>query len=174
MVKDMFIRLLKNREIFAFCILLPFCISCEKNSIGLDQNTEMTALTGDTSVFIGNWTWIYSDHQYGFCDGDFFEEQLTPASENINFRIDFLPIGLIRFYRNESLFSEYRLRFNLFAQDGICSADSYHFGINLDNNDELDFFGCIDSDTALFYCFPGFIFQEEYGCEYYYNYFVKE
>ncbi len=128
-------------------------------------------LKDDKAIFIGTWNWVYTDHQYGWCDGDDFSEILTPVSENITFRLEFLEKGVVNFYENNQFSQKYRIKFVGFESYGESSA---HFGIDLDNEKESVFDGYIYQDTILLGGFSNFIFESQFGCEQYKNYFVRE
>ncbi|MBN4072572.1 hypothetical protein JYT74_00900, partial [Crocinitomix catalasitica] len=103
-----------------------------------------------------------------------WEETLTTMTEGIAFSIKFIENGTLFFYRNGSLISEYRIKMKIFEPGNNCGINvSYEFHIDLDNIDELNFGGCLNSDTLITGGFPGFHFQPEQGCESYTNYFIK-
>lgn len=168
-------RLLNNELIIM--VMMYFIVSCKKdNQFGTDQNIVMTPLTGDTAVMIGKWNWIYSDHAYGWCDGDNWSEVVDPSTEGVNFSIRFLKEGMVYLYKNDSLIAEHRIVFRDFSSDSpLCETvvgSGYY--IYLDGLVEKGMSGCIDYDTLMRTSFIGFFLQEQTGCGYYNNFFVKE
>jgi len=144
-------------------------VTCKKQEQLKDE------LTGDKSILIGSWEWIYSDHYFGWCEGNDWEETLTPFSENVTFSLQLTEAGMVYYYYNNKLISEYRIKFVQFENSNQCLlSNAYFLGIDLNNNESLNFNGCVNSDTLRLGSFSGFIFQSVPGCENYRNFFIKQ
>lgn len=167
-------RVFKTKLVFIQVIVGLFLIySCEKKQIEFVkyENTSKDILSGDTAIFVGTWNWIYSDHEYGWCDNQNYYEYLNPSAESTSFNIRFYEQGFLNYFKNDTLINHFRISFQYF--DFINQSNCNHFAIDMDGFDDLSFSGCIESDTLKCYA-PGFLFFEEAGCEQYINYFVKE
>ncbi len=163
---------LSKHNFIIFCGILFIGICCK--SCKKDYPIEKNSLNGDTSIFVGTWNWIYSEHDYGWCDPPSSFETITPFSSGSTFQIRFLENGVIRLFKNGSLVSEYRIYVSYFQADNVCSmTNSLHFGISFNNDQDSEFFGCVNSDTLASGCFPGFLYQAVPGCESFSNYFIK-
>ncbi len=135
-------------------------------------------LFGDKSVLIGTWKWIYSEHEFDFCDGDpNYTITVTPDSEGVIFSIKFYENGTVKFYENNHFLSKHRLVFT--SEANICYGElsGYKsFVASLDNKTEdanADFFGCFDGNNLVIK--KGFPFDIiKIGCENYTSYFVRE
>lgn len=168
----MSIKLLKHSLTF---IVPVFALAVFSNSCKKEYPIEKNSLFGDTSIFVGTWTWSYSEHDYNWCNPPSNFETITSLSVGITFKIKFLENGIIKFYKNDVLMSEYRTYMTYFKSDEVCSiSNSFHFGISFNDSIGSSFFGCISADTIATGCFPGFLYQPVPGCESYSNYFIKE
>jgi hypothetical protein len=173
-------RLLNNSFLAKQFVLLVILlcsivfIRCTKEKIQFVTNSSKERLTGDTSILVGKWNWIYSDHEYGWCDNESWYEVLTPATESTKFTISFIEEGIVFFYKNDLLIAEYRITFRDFgANSSACeTAEGSKYYIYLDSTATMS--GCIDYDTLMRTSFTGFIFREQEGCGFYDNFFVKE
>ncbi|MBK6524611.1 MAG: hypothetical protein IPG07_03085 [Crocinitomicaceae bacterium] len=134
----------------------------------------MNKISGDTAIVLGTWDWIYTDHDYGWCDGDSWFEVLTPMTEEVEFTLEFIEQGLVFFYKNDSMISEQRISFNYVkpAPPG-CSLTTSELLINI-NLDGLKNMSCCVSADSMTCSFSGFIFKAEQGCESYTNFFLKQ
>ncbi|MBN4070876.1 T9SS type A sorting domain-containing protein [Crocinitomix catalasitica] len=164
-------KIIKNKILLLQIIgALFFTFSCKK------QDSLKDELTEEKSIFVGKWVWSHSDHLFGFCDGEFWEETLSPFSEGTTFSLQFTAPGMVYYYKNDSLISEYRIKFKSFEpipqECMISNANPFH--IYLDGNSQLALLGCLNSDTIRASALSGFLFNSEPGCEIYANYFVKE
>jgi hypothetical protein len=172
----MLIKLLRSK-LFFLPITAFLALSCDKdNPYGVQQATVMTPLTGDTSVMVGKWNWIYSDHAYGWCLGDSYNEVVDPSTEGFTFSIRFIEEGLVYFYKNDSLFAEHSIVFREFLNNSnSCeTSEGRKYYIYLDAKEEKWMSGCIDYDTIMRASFVGFFLHEQMGCGSYSNFFVKE
>lgn len=177
----MLIRLLSSRifrsqfKVTAI-ILCPFVfIACKKETIEFVMNPSKERLTGDTAILVGTWNWIYTDHEYGWCEGDQWQETLTPDSEGTNFYIQFKTNGIVQFYKDQELIAEHRTVFRFFTiNSNVCNAgQGTSLAINLDGIEEMTLGSCVYNDTMRA-GFNGFIFESEPGCESYVNFFLKQ
>lgn len=163
-------RILWIYSLFVTALFLLAFFSCKKE---LPVKTE---INGDTSIIVGVWNWEHTDHYYGWCDGDNWYEELTPATEQVTYSLKIFAAGFLRGFRNDSLISEYRLVFDYFIPDhngyGIYSL--FHFNTHCNGNEDLNFGGGINEDTLVSASIPSFLFDSETGCENYLNYFVKK
>lgn len=156
-------------------MMLSLIVACKKdNMFGTDQNVKMTPLTGDTAVIIGIWEWTYSDHVYGWCEGDQFTETVIPSTAGFSFSIRFVEQGLVYLYKNDSLISEHRIVFRDFSSESSTCGAGTGYHIYLDGLEEKWMSGCIDDDTLMRASFIGFSLQEQVECGYYNNFFVKQ
>lgn len=121
-------------------------------------------------MFIGKWAWTYTDHEYGWCDGQNYYEYLSPSTVGTSFDIRFYKEGFLNYYRNDTLINHFRISFQYF--DYFDTLNCNNFAIDLDGFDLLSFSGCIEADTLKCYA-PGFLFFANNGCEQYINHFVK-
>lgn len=164
------------KQLLIFPILL-FLVACKKETLTFPtpESDEKTNLTGDTAIFIGVWDWLYTEHKYGWCEGENYLENLSPLTEAQNFSIQFYENGVMFYYKNDSLIAEHRVTFDYFdINSSSCFiADAKQFNLKVDGNPNLNFSGCVSQDT-LKCAFPGFIFRSEPGCESYANYFIKQ
>lgn len=156
---------MKNVILIAFsCFIL---LACKKDK-----------LRDDKSVFIGNWSWKYSNHTYGICTGDPpSEEILTPDSEGSNYSMEFFEKGIVKFFENGNKLNTKRIVFSNFG--GLScgySGDFNYFNIHLDGKSEKTediLQGCISPDTLI--VIRGFPYDSyEDACEIYETIFVKE
>lgn len=168
------------KSIFRKILILLFCVyliyGCKKEEIPFAQyeSTNVDILTGDTAIFVGTWSWVYSDHYYGWCDNENNYELLTPITENCEFEIKFYKSGYLSYHKNDSLKSQYRTSFQYFDFNSLnaCGGNYIQFNIDLDGFEDLNLGGCISNDTLM--CFaPGFLFYEKMGCETYHSWFTK-
>jgi hypothetical protein len=161
---------MKAASFITFLICTIAIVSCKK-----DYPIEKNSFNGDTSIFVGTWNWIYSEHDYGWCDPPSQFEVVTPTSAGYTFKIMFLENGLVSFYKDNILYNDFRITSIWFKDDNFCDLqDSYHYGLGINKMAENYLFGCINTDTLLLFNFPGFILHAEPGCEDYRNYFIKE
>jgi len=133
------------------------------------QACKKDRLKEDKSILIGTWNWVYTEHYYGWCDGESYYETLTPESESEKFSIEFLKNGIVKFYSgNEELIEKKRIVFDYFK---TIVPDTIKYSIKLNNkSDELLSGGGGDTFQKL----NQYPFKGEYGCEDYDNYFVKQ
>mgnify|MGYP000610346862 CR=1 FL=1 len=125
-------------------------------------------LKDEKSILIGKWNWSYSEHKYGWCDGDDFEETIDPESEGESFSIEFLENGKINFFGiDDQLIEKKRIVFSHFTEE---SSEQYIFNIMLNNKDSDNLGGRV-SNVLILEQFP---FTSTPGCEDYDNYFIKE
>jgi hypothetical protein len=101
-------------------------------------------------------------------------EVITPLDVNKTFTIRFEKKGKVHFYEDDFLIESYRIKFTEFTTEAVICNGMTHFGIDMDNKGETNFFGCLNSDTMMLANFEDFIFDFEYGCEDYKNYFVRQ
>ncbi len=135
-------------------------------------------LSGVYEPLIGTWQWIYSEHEFDFCDGDpNYTIDITPESEGVNFSMEFYHKGVVKFYENDHFLSKHRLIFT--SEANICYGEQSgykSFVASLDNKTEdanADFFGCFDGNNLVIK--KGFPFDIiKIGCENYTSYFVSE
>ncbi len=166
-------KLLKhNLTILCGIFFIGICTeSCKK-----DYPSEKNSLSGDTSIFVGTWNWIYTNHDCGFCQNQYFQDQYTPATESTMFSLVFVSSGIVCFYKQDTLISEHRIIFNKFNLEPehcmIYNAHSFH--VYLDGNGKTSLAGCINQDTMRLSLASGFLFNPESGCEIYQNYFLKQ
>jgi hypothetical protein len=143
--------------IIVICVIT---LSCKKDK-----------LIDEKSVFVGKWEWVNTEHSYGWCDGDDFEEIITPTSSGNNYSMVFHEKGKVDFYESGTLTETHRMVFKTFNP----TSHPNLFVVLLDNNDEdlsYQFSGYIFNDTIqLSRGFPFANFEE--GCENYWTLFVK-
>jgi len=146
------------RHFFFLVVLIFFTLmACKKDRLN----------DGKYALLVGKWTWIYSIHQYGWCDNQQLEEVLTPYSENKNYSIEFLTKGKINFFENDILTSKRRIVFSYFDENEV---NGLLFEIDLNNNPDDKLLGGGNADT-IWMTFP---YNEPVaGCGVYINYFVK-
>ena len=150
-------------------IMITAFISCKKDAPLKDK------LIGEKEILVGTWKWSFTDHYYGWCDGENWYELLTPATESITYKIKLESQGVLSCFKKDSLISQYRIVFDYFQIESNCSlSNSGMFNIHLNNQENLNFGGCFNVDTLLLVSVPTFLFEPEDGCENYLNYFVKE
>jgi len=144
-------------------LLVLIFIACKKDK-----------LTDDKEILVGTWSWYKTEKVSSLCNPPSFETELTPTTENKNFEIKFFEKGKVEFYENNSNTHEYRIVFTLFGGSGCDYLDGYtYYGIDLDNNPELDLDGCICSDTLI--VIRGFPYSDPVNaCENYTSYFVRK
>ncbi len=124
-------------------------------------------LKGDSAFLVGKWQWVYTNHKYGWCEGNNFDENLSPDSEGVNYSLSFAKNGKIFFFKNEEQIEATRLVFDSFKfSDGY-----YSFVILLNNDSNKKLSGYGNGTSMNFGYFP---FDGIDGCEDYDNYFVKE
>ncbi|MBL7899372.1 MAG: hypothetical protein JNJ99_12615 [Crocinitomicaceae bacterium] len=164
------IKSLKFSGLIIVVIFMAF-VSC--NKIPPSDKIEFKE---DTTIFVGTWNWIYSDHYYNWCDPPSSYELLNPLNQSIEFKFEILKTGQFKSYRNEALISRYDLEISHFyIFENAQLQNSYIYGFYLNGNKNLYLSGLINSDTIMTNCFPGFIFkEEENGCGVYSNYFKKQ
>ena len=126
-------------------------------------------------IFIGTWNWTHATHSYGWCDGDDFDEILTPESEGRNYSIEFLEKGVVKYYENGEYLEKDRLVFVKFGNPCDNREGYQSFAVYLNNklyNSDHLFEGCVSSDSLiLIRGFPFSTFEE--GCEGYTRFFIK-
>jgi len=170
----MSIKSLNHKVIFIGSISLLGLLtnSCKKENYPIEKNQ----LSGDTAIFIGTWEWIYSDHDYGWCEQQSYYEYLDSINTGISFSIAFNSNGIVSFRKNQELISEQRVIFNFFETQSqncmLSAANPFH--IYLNNNSKLYLTGCLNPDTMRLSGACGFLFDPESGCENYQNYFLKQ
>ena len=153
-------------------LLLTICLSTLFISCKKDK------LEGDKEIFIGKWEWVYTIHTDGICTGyPPSEETITPETVGINYSMEFLKKGIVKYYENSDFIDKDRIVFSQFNGDSCNTWESYlRFSINLDNDSKSSkksFDGCITNDTIiLIRGFPFSSYTE--GCEIYRSYFIKQ
>ncbi len=125
-------------------------------------------LNDEKSFLVGTWNWSYTNHQYGWCDGESYEEILNPDSEKVNYSIHFQKNGKVDFFENENHIEVSRIVFDYFKEN---DDGSKSLVILLDNNENKKMSGYGGDYSMNFGRFP---FLGEAGCEDYDNYFFKE
>jgi hypothetical protein len=154
------------KKLFVIICLVGLIISCKKDR-----------LKDDKSIFIGTWKWEYTYHEYGWCDGESLEETLTPITENTTFKLEFLEKGILNLYKNDEQLLSYKVKFKIFNDASpLCPGENQiQFAIDLNNEEELNFGGCIDQNTIATTGFKGFEFTPQIdGCENFVSYFTRE
>ncbi|MBK6524613.1 MAG: hypothetical protein IPG07_03095 [Crocinitomicaceae bacterium] len=138
-----------------FFLMLTF-LSCKKDR-----------LSDEKAFLIGNWNWIYSDHDYGWCDNQQLEETLTPLSEGKDYSVRFVEKGKIEFFEDGEIIEVCRIVFDFFE----VNAQGEAFFIFYLNNDKARGMVGAGNDTLnLKYPYV----EEILGCGDYDNYFTKE
>ena len=133
------------------------------------QACKKDRLKEDKSILIGTWNWVYTEHYYGWCDGESYYETLTPESESEKFSIEFLKNGIVKFYSgNEELIEKKRIVFSEFK---TISKDSVKYIIKLNNDSEELISGRATLYKQRVFHYP---FDGVSGCENYVNYFIKQ
>ena len=130
------------------------------------QACKKDKLIGDKEILIGKWEWIYTEHDYGWCDGDSFIETIVP--EDNNYSILFSKKGTIKFFKGENITSKKRIVFQSFKPEGIYE---FWFFIKLNNNENDILRGGFINDTLVLANFP---LDPIIGCESYTSYFIKQ
>ncbi len=132
-------------------------------------------LKGDREILIGKWTWIYSDHNYGWCNNMSFYDLKNPASVNQTFDIEFEKKGKVKLFENDNVKDENRVVFHNFQKDSENNfiSKSFFYSIYLDNESENELYGHVNSDTLVILN-SGFPFYGKKGCEFYWSYFIKQ
>lgn len=144
--------------------LVSFFLSCKKDK-----------LKDDKELLIGEWNWVYSNHEYGWCGDTNGTAIYSPVSMDNNFTIKFYKKGNVEFYDDDGLVKKYRTVFSGFKKSIVCPGDNtYNFGIYLDNNTVNKLYGCVSPDTLLLGPFDDFFFTYSEGCESYLNYFTRK
>jgi hypothetical protein len=154
------------KKLYLILILTVFVASCKKDR-----------LKDDKAIFIGTWNWEYTEHTYGWCDGFYWEETLTPITEGMTFQLEFLETGKLNILKNGEKIISHKLKFKIFNEESpLCpGTDRFQFGILLNNEEELNFGGCINQNTIVTSGFKGFAFDSEIGgCDEFLNYFTRE
>ena len=134
-------------------------------------------LKDEKAIFIGTWNWEYTEHTYGWCDGFYWEETLTPITEGMTFKLEFLETGKLNILKNGEKIISHKLKFKILNDASpLCPGENQiQFAIDLNNEEELNFGGCIDQNTIVTSGFKGFEFDSEIGgCDEYLNYFIRE
>jgi hypothetical protein len=143
---------------FFFCTTILFLsLSCKKDK-----------LNAEYSILIGKWHWRNSIHQYGWCVGDNYDEELSPTTEGIGYSIEFYKNGKMAFFENDIL--KKRVRIVLFFTN-INEFGEIHVVID-PNNDESQRIAIVGNDSLINVI--NYPFVTQIGCEEYRNYFVKE
>ncbi len=145
--------MIKNGVIFF--LMLTF-LSCKKDR-----------LSDEKAFLIGKWNWIYSDHDYGWCDNQQLEETLTPISEGKNYSVQFEEKGKIKFFEDGKIIEECRIVFDFFEVNEL--GESFFF-LYLNNDKERGIGGSGKDTLRLKYPY----IEEVEGCGVYANYFIKE
>lgn len=156
-----------KRIIALFLSLIVIVCSCKKKD----------KLEGDKEILVGQWTWLKTNHSYGWCLNETLSEVITPTDLGDNFSIQFLSKGKIKLLKNGNLIHTYKITFDIFEYDttDYCSINnSYQFYMTLRSSSANDYFwGCVNQDTigCSNLSFP---FETQEGCESYWNYFVRK
>ena len=154
------------KKLFVIICLVGLIISCKKDR-----------LKDEKAIFIGTWNWEYTEHTYGWCDGFYWEETLTPITEGMTFKLEFLETGKLNILKNGEKIISHKLKFKILNDASpLCPGENQiQFAIDLNNEEELNFGGCIDQNTIATTGFKGFAFDSEIGgCDEYLNYFIRE
>jgi hypothetical protein len=135
---------------------------------------EKDKLKGESSILIGNWQWSKTEKEYSLCSLPSYQTELNSMTEGVNYEMALLEKGKVIFFENGKEFERYRIVLTLFGGPGCDYLNGYsYFGIDLDNNDELDLDGCVSQDTIVI--LRGFPFPDPAdGCENYTSYFFRE
>jgi hypothetical protein len=144
---------------------------------GLLLSCKKDKLKDDKAIFIGKWAWVYTYHNYGWCDGADLEEILTPITEETSFKMEFIKKGEFYFYVDNNKVLSFKMKFKILNKDSpLCAGNNWsQFAIDLNNKEEFNFGGCISSDTLVTTGFRGFEFTPDVnGCENYLSYFIRE
>ena len=137
------------------------------------QACKKDRLKDDKSILIGTWNWVYTEHDYGWCDGDSESENITTG----NFQLVITKNGIMKFYKNGEFVEKYGLKFKIFNDSSpLCpKVGWYQFAIDLNNIDENNFGGCINKDTIITTGFLNFSYTpKDPSCENYISYFIKQ
>ncbi|NOQ75578.1 MAG: hypothetical protein GQ574_26445 [Crocinitomix sp.] len=140
----------------AFVLLSSY--SCKKHE-----------LKNEKEILIGNWEWIFTEKEYGWCDNMDFEVTLNQESENYTCSINFEKKGYVSFYLNGVLENKYRVVFKHFIP--VPNNFDYQAIIYLNNNKENTIGLQVTDDTLSVGSFP---ISVEDGCGFAKNYFIRE
>lgn len=136
--------------------------------IGVNLGCKKDRLKGDSSFLLGKWQWVYTNHKYGWCVGDNYDEELTPTTEGIGYSVEFYKNGKMAFFENDIL--KKRVRIVLFFTK-INEFGEIHVVID-PNNDESQRIAIVGNDSLINVI--NYPFVTQIGCEEYANYFVKQ
>ena len=145
-------------------LILLMLFSCKKDK-----------LKGDDEILVGNWKWIYSDHEFGWCQANHYYELITPQSSGTEYEMEFKKKGRVTFSENNEEIESYRIVITTTKTDNCIFSDTGHvqYYMRFDNDPDKPFDFCIKEDTLAVW--RGFPFEDyEYGCEVYYSYFVRQ
>ncbi len=138
-------------------------LSCKKDK--LEDGKE---------ILIGKWSWVYSEHTYYICLGIPQDEIINPETEGVNYSVEFLKKGIVKFYENDEVTSRDRVVFDQFGDPSGYGSEYTSFSFYLNNKAfdvEYLIAGAVSADTLIFKrLFP---FELD-PCEKHINYFVKE
>lgn len=148
------------KKILTLNLLILIFVSCKKDK-----------LNGDKAILIGKWNWIHSEHKYGFCQNDNFEEILSPSTEMLNFSVEFFKNGKLQVKKDNKGGIKYRIIFT----DHQTIYEEHYFRIILDNDDTKELNVIFSSNTLRILSDDINIpFETDYGCENYRNFFIKQ
>ncbi len=148
--------MINSKSILLILLVNVGVVSCKKDK-----------LKDEKSILIGNWEWVNTQHDFGWCEGESWEETLTPESEDENYSMFFYKKGVVEFYQNGNLLDKSRVVFDHFE---INELGNFSFVIDLNNKEENRMSG-YGNETSV--NFGGFPFVGVAGCEDYDNYFSK-
>lgn len=159
---------------FYFFILL-FC-SCRKDQVIIDPPVivEPNSIVGDTTILVGSWKWLDSEHTYNWCYGSTLNEVLDSTTESANYKIEILQKGQVNFYQNTQIVANWDIYFASFGGPGCNTwSGTIDFEFDLDNMVDNNLNGCVNQDSLIITAgFPFENYEEE--CEYYLSYFKRE
>jgi hypothetical protein len=126
-------------------IILITALSCAFYSCKKDK------LEGDKSILIGEWEWVYTEKVVDYCDPDYtYTQILTPSTELTTWQIKFIEKGKVEFYQDNSLLDAHKIVFDSFGYQYSGIYASYKsFQIHLDNEESLQFYGMVSSDSII-------------------------
>ena len=135
-------------------------------------------LTGLRSIFVGEWEWVYSKKFTNYTTPPFASTEDTIFATNLSttYSLNFIEKGKIQLIENGNVQSECRTVFSSFNNGGGCASilnSPYEFSIDLDNDEENVFNGCVNSDTLITYNFPFPKKQSTNTTIIYWHYFKK-
>jgi hypothetical protein len=138
---------------------------------GIILSCKKDQLKDEKAVLIGTWNWSSSDHSYGWCENETWEEVLNTETEDNDYSLVFLRNGKVNYLKNDTVIESHRLVFYSFDN----SSDPITFTIYLDNNQDdrkFELSGEIH-DGQILKSWGTFPFTYQHGCEQYISYFEK-